>query len=251
MNTIRCNVSLALCCTLFVAGLVMGRAVHAGDLNAIALAGFRSALGVEVDMTSTAPTYLEDGSPCLEPQYRLRFYVNVSPAEGLGFQGLTGLDDQGRVVFAVNYSWQAQGPDMIPHVGFSAASAPGPPIDYFNTPPVQLAWGWHAIELSWRASDPGAANGSMETWVDGVQRVTLTSLDNETMSVETVRWGFVSGTVAPTGSFYLDQFVSQRNDYIGPIEGGALPSPSDWDGDGRDEFMIYRDGAWFVYGPAQ
>jgi hypothetical protein len=74
-------------------------------------------------------------------------------------------------------------------------------------------------ELDWRASTaPGANNGGVTFWTDGVQRANLSTVDNDTRRIEQVRLGAVSGIDNGTrGTYYFDGFESRRTTYIGPV----------------------------------
>jgi hypothetical protein len=76
----------------------------------------------------------------------------------------------------------------------------------------------HFIELYWRASTaPGANNGSLILWIDGVQTATLSGVDNDTTRIERIRLGAVSGIDSGTrGTYYFDAFEARRLTYIGP-----------------------------------
>ena len=52
----------------------------------------------------------------------------------------------------------------------------------------------HKLEIHWRVSSgPGANNGGITFWVDDVQRGNFTNIDNDTLKVDYVQWGAVSG----------------------------------------------------------
>ncbi len=87
-----------------------------------------------------------------------------------------------------------------------------------STPWVTISDAPHVIELQWQAATaPGANNGAIAFWVDGVQRGSVGGLDNDTRRIELVRLGAASGVDAgTTGTYYLDVFESRRQTYIGP-----------------------------------
>ena len=78
--------------------------------------------------------------------------------------------------------------------------------------------GPHSVEWDWQASTAaGTNNGNLTLWIDGAQKASLTSVDNDTRRIDQIQWGAVSGIDASTrGTFYLDAFVSRRQSYIGP-----------------------------------
>ena len=94
----------------------------------------------------------------------------------------------------------------------------------------------HYLETDWKASSaPGANNGVLTFWVDGVQQGTFTTIDNDTRRVDQIRLGATDGVDnGSRGMYYIDAFESRRTSYIGPVA-GLLPEhwmvrlPS-WDG---------------------
>ncbi len=74
------------------------------------------------------------------------------------------------------------------------------------------------IRLEWQASTgPGANNGSMKIYRDGVLARTFSNLDNDTQSVGASWWGAIfmtnggqNGPTPATGHYYFDSFVSTR-----------------------------------------
>ena len=54
-------------------------------------------------------------------------------------------------------------------------------------------------------------------WIDGVQKVSQTTVDNDTRRIDRVKLGVVSGNDTGTrGTEYFDAFESRRQTYIGP-----------------------------------
>ncbi|MEO7837905.1 MAG: hypothetical protein ABIU06_00960, partial [Anaerolineales bacterium] len=73
-------------------------------------------------------------------------------------------------------------------------------------------------EFDWLAATAvGANNGALVFWVDGTQQASLTGVDNDTLRVDRVRLGSITGMDATTsGTYYFDAFESRRQNYIGP-----------------------------------
>jgi hypothetical protein len=73
------------------------------------------------------------------------------------------------------------------------------------------------VEVDWQAASAGGANdGRLDLWVDGATQTGLSGLDNDTLRVDYVRWGAIAQIDAgTTGAFYLDEFESVRQNYIG------------------------------------
>jgi len=60
--------------------------------------------------------------------------------------------------------------------------------------------GWHDIEFVWvGAASSSQADGSLEVWVDGVSIGIAAGVDNDTHTVDEVRFGIVGGVDAGTG----------------------------------------------------
>jgi len=76
----------------------------------------------------------------------------------------------------------------------------------------------HLVEFDWRrATAPGANNGWLIFYIDGVPVNTLAGLDNDGSPVESARLGVMTiKTPAAGGSVLFDQFESRRVRYIGP-----------------------------------
>ena len=75
-----------------------------------------------------------------------------------------------------------------------------------------------AIEVDWRAAtSPGATDGGLTLWLDGIEQAVISAVDNDTRTIDSVRLGAVSGLHNQIrGTCYFDQFESHRATYIGP-----------------------------------
>jgi subtilisin-like proprotein convertase family protein len=77
----------------------------------------------------------------------------------------------------------------------------------------------HVIEVDWQASSgPGADDGTLTFYLDGVLKQTLSGIDSDTQVVNTLKMGFTSRLEGKniSGTFYIDEFVSDSDAYIGP-----------------------------------
>jgi hypothetical protein len=188
--------------------------VHAGTLNVIPGAKYVGGYGLEVIVSDTSPTYVQDDSPIDEVRYRARFYVRLNSLamnatdEYQLFAAKAG--DTTRVLRLTVYH---DGTDR--RLRFTTRLDGGGETAF--TSGIVLADGWRAVEIDWQASSaPGADDGSLDLWVDGAPQTGLSGLDNDTMSIDHVRWGAITGLDAGTsGSFSLDAFESRRAGYIG------------------------------------
>ncbi len=223
--------------SVLVLGALLGAPASAAELNVVAEAAYTGNFGLQVNMNTSTVAYVQDNSPAAEGRYRVRFYANVSPATITGeFDNFRALDGSDNPVVRVTFATDGVRFRTVDGGGTATAG------------PFPIQYGWHAFEFDWQVSSaPGANDGVLDVWIDGVQLTGLTGLDSDGTSVETARWGYLSGT-APTGNFELDDFVSTRDTYIGLADSGP-PVAGDWDGDGVAEILVNRDGVWDIYLP--
>ena len=169
--------------------------------------------------------YVDDWNPVSETRYRARFYFDpnsIQMAENDAFYLFQASSGQtvATLIEMRTYLWEYQVRVLTYNdSGGLTISSWFPISDQF-----------HSIELDWRASTgPGANNGGLTLWIDGVQQVNYTNIDNDTRRVDFVRMGAVSGVDNGTrGSIYFDAFESHHQDYIGPDPNApAPPSPPD------------------------
>ncbi|HEV8240601.1 MAG TPA: VCBS repeat-containing protein [Thermoanaerobaculia bacterium] len=201
--------------------------------------------------TGAAPfAYVQDNTPSGEGAYRVRFYVNTST---MAFTA--GSFD----VFA------AYDPVSDPPAGSSAGTpvlraqlGSGNPrvLNVFGLldaggetaiGPFSIASGWHAIEIEWTRAGAGQNNGHLNLWLDGVAQTGTNGLDNDTHTINTVRWGYVSGSPTFSGRLLIDEFASQRTGQIGLVPFTGQQMAADFDGDGDGDVVLERNGSWLFY----
>jgi len=186
----------------------------AGTLDVTIGARYVGDYGLEIVVDDQSPTYVQDDTPADEMRYRVRFYVRLNPLAMTAtdeFDLFTGFAlDTTPVLRLTVYN---DGTDhmlrFVTREDGGGDTTPGAGI--------VLANGWRAIEIDWQASTaPGADDGFLDLWVDGHPQTGLAALDNDTMSIDNVRWGAIDSIdVGTNGSFYLDAFESRRAGYIG------------------------------------
>ncbi|MBI5841011.1 MAG: hypothetical protein HZB19_13010 [Chloroflexi bacterium] len=90
---------------------------------------------------------------------------------------------------------------------------------YVNTGKYAISNDWHVIEVSWQAgSFAGVNNGAAELWIDDTQMEALAGLDNDTLLINQLRLGAVSGVDTGTaGTMLFDHVTAHRDTYIGPL----------------------------------
>lgn len=183
------------------------------DPSASTTAALVGSFGLRIDVNNNNPVYLSDNTPNAEPRYRVRFMFDpntISMANGnthVIFYGYSGATQVVRVEFrrsAGTYQIQA---------GLRNDGA-----GWTNTGWFTISDAAHAIELDWRAATgPGANDGGLTLWIDGVQQADLIGVDNDTRRIDNAQGGAVTGIDAGTrGIYYFDAFESRRQTYIGP-----------------------------------
>ncbi|MCX7708000.1 MAG: hypothetical protein N2204_08345, partial [Anaerolineae bacterium] len=179
-----------------------------GDLAVTAAAALVGARGLQATINDNNPLYVRDTRPTAETRYRARFHfhpnsiaITVGDSHTL-FAGRQGSTEVFRLLFrraSTGYQLRAQ----IHDDGTS----------YISTGWYTIANAAQVIELRWQAATvPGANNGSLELWISGVLRQTLSGVDNDTCRVDEVRLGPQAGIDPGTrGVLYFDRFESWRS----------------------------------------
>ena len=186
-----------------------------GDLSVNAAAALVGTRGMQALIDSNGAIYVTDDLPNAEMRYRARFYFDpnsIGMASGdshyilIGYAGTS--TNVMRVVFRINNgAYQVRGTLIRDATTWAATS-------FFT-----ISDAVHLIEIDWRAAtQPGANDGGLTLWVDGVQRANLTGIDNDTWRIDRVRLGAVGGIDTGTrGTYYFDAFEARRLTYIGPV----------------------------------
>jgi hypothetical protein len=196
------------------------RAIDGGDLAALPAAAMLGSYGLHAQIDDNNNLALIDGRLNGEKRYRARFYFDphsIVMAQNDNheiFRGFVGtwpavLDMKLRFYngrYQVRVGILNDSTTMRYSAWFDLTDAP------------------HALEVDWQAATaPGANNGSLSFWLDGVLRSQLTGIDNDTRQIDLVRLGAISGIDSGTrGSYYFDAFESRRANYIGPAAGIAI-----------------------------
>jgi hypothetical protein len=187
----------------------------AGNPNTARFAGNCGSLVTLADATAT---FVQDNSPSTEALYRVRFYANargltMSSGEFDLFAAYDGADplpaNPGgnaiiRVTLAPNNT-TSKILKVYTRLDSTSESA---------TSNITFPDGWRSVELDWAKG----ASGHLTVWLDGLQVANLTGLSNNSQSINLVRWGANALDAGTTGTFTLDDFVSQRSGYIGPVQ---------------------------------
>ncbi|MEA3440692.1 MAG: hypothetical protein U9R58_10450, partial [Chloroflexota bacterium] len=185
-----------------------------GDLSVTTDAALVGSYGMQAVIDDNNAIYVTDDSPDGETHYRARFYFDpnsISMANNDNHTIFYALKDVISPVVRVELRYSGGNYQIRVQVRKDFL--------FTNTSYYTISDGEHYIEFDWEAaSSPGANNGELTLWIDGVQKEQLTSIDNDTMYIDRVRLGAVveidSGT---RGTYYLDAFESRTDGYIGPV----------------------------------
>ncbi|MEO7841593.1 MAG: hypothetical protein ABIU06_19810, partial [Anaerolineales bacterium] len=196
--------------------------IDEGDLSVSAEAALSGSQGLRAVIDDLNSVYVRDDSPNAEPRYRGRFYFDpnsISMASGDAHFILKGF--MGTILEVVQMEFR------LSSGGYQVrASLLNDASTWAYTNWFALSDAAHFIEFDWRASTgAGANNGGLTVWIDGAQQIDMPGIDNDTLRVDRIRLGALSGLDTGTrGTYYFDAFTSRRQTYIGPINGTQLPT---------------------------
>jgi RHS repeat-associated protein len=198
-------------------------ATDGGNLSASNASALIGTNGLQAVINDNNSIYLTDWQPYIESHYRARFYFDPN--------SITMADNDAHIIFLAN---NRDGTNLV-QIEFRYKAGDyvvrGNVINDSNgwsySPWVAITDGPQAIEFDWQAATAaGANNGVFTLWVNGVQKYTLTTLDNDTRLVDYAQLGAITGIDTGTrGTEYFDGFVSHRTTSIG-LDANALPTPA-------------------------
>jgi hypothetical protein len=185
-----------------------------GDLSVSAAAVLVGTQGLQLLMNDNHLLYVTDDTPTDESRYRARFYLDpnsLSMAKNRSHVIFAGYNSAGAMTLQIEMRHSGTNYQLRAGLLNDAGSL-------VNTALFSITDAPHFVEIDWRAaSAPGANDGALALWIDGVQQNGVSAVDNDTHRIESVRLGAVSGVDKfVTGTYYLDAFESRRHTYIGP-----------------------------------
>jgi hypothetical protein len=192
-------------------------ATDGGDLVASAAGALSGLLGARALIDDKNGLFVTDESPSDEGRYRARFYLDPTGFDPGELAGTV----RTRVFIAFDEAPQRRLLAVVlrRRLGMYSVMARAR-LDnglQMDTGFVGIAPGPHLIEVDWRrASAPGAADGSLQLWVDGASAGSVGGLANGSAGVDFVRLGALSLKQAASGTLRWDDFESRRRTYIGP-----------------------------------
>ena len=189
-------------------------AIGGGDLSANAAAAMSGAFGMRAVINDNTSIYVVDNTPAAETRYRARFYFDpnsITMTNGNTHYIFYGYSGTSTIVSRIEFRRSSSVYQVRAQISNDGST-------FTSTSFTTITDAPHYIEIDWRASTaPGANNGSLTFWVDGVQSGNITGIDNDTRRIDTIRLGAVAGIDSGTrGTYYYDTFESRRTTYIGP-----------------------------------
>jgi uncharacterized protein YjiK len=196
------------------------RAIDSGDLSVSPAAALVGGNGMQAVLDDNVAIHVTDDRPVAEPRYRARFYfdpnaiVMTSGDTHFILQGFMGTSP---IVLRVEFRF-SNGAYQLRAASLDDATT------WTNSSWFTITDAAHFVEVDWRAATAaGANNGGITLWIDGIQRASLTTVDNDTRRIDRVRLGAVAGIDTGTrGTYYFDAFESRRQTIIGPAAGAQV-----------------------------
>jgi RHS repeat-associated protein len=201
-----------------------------GDLSVAAPAALSGAYGLRAVLNDNTSIYVTDWTPFAERRYRARFHFDsntISMASGDAHYLFYGyLKDTTTGVLRLEF--RSSGGYQV------RAEAATDGSSWSGTSWYSITDAPHYFELDWQASSgPGANNGVLKLWIDGVLKQAISNIDNDTRQIDWLRLGAVSGVDTGTrGTYYFDAFASRRSSYLGQHYENVTATFV-YDGDGR------------------
>jgi hypothetical protein len=194
------------------------------DLS-VGMNGLHGSFSLNSLIDNTTAMYLTDDTANSETAFRSRFYVDpntITMASGDEFSMTSGRASSAST-YHVQLGYYTGTGYRVRSVIYNDAGT----ATYGNWVPVTDSS--HALEVEWKAAtSSGANNGYITFWVDGVQQYSQTGIDNDAKRVDEVRFGAVDSIDTGTsGTFFLDDYVTNTSNYIGTIEAATDVSFSD------------------------
>ena len=184
-----------------------------GDLSASPSAAMLGSYGLQAVIDDNNPLYVTDDTPSAEARYRARFYFDpssITMSNGDTLYLLYGHAGTSTAVLRIDFRFYNSSYQL-------RASQITDGATWRNTNWFNIEKSPHFIELDWRAATaPGANDGGLSLWIDGVEQTPLTGTDNDTRRIDRVQLGLASVDSGTRGTFFFDAFESRKQNYIGP-----------------------------------
>ena len=187
-----------------------GAITGGGRLRVHPAAALEGSVGLLVLVLGPQPLFLVDSSPENEQLYIVSFSIDpnsVSMANGDSHTILSARDDVGaeQLRVALRYVGGADRYQIMVMARLDTGNYRFASAFFIPDAPSE-------VEIEWQAaSAPGANDGRVATWSDGVLQHDLSVFDNDQASIDEARFGPSMGIDPNTrGAYFLDDFQSFR-----------------------------------------
>jgi hypothetical protein len=189
-----------------------GKKTDSGDLAVAAFAALEGARGIRVRIDDNTPIYLVDDSTVGEVSYKAKFLFDpnsIRMADGDAHTIFLGQDLRGSTYVAaliVQLRKVASGYQLRAGARQDQGVVPA----WINTRWFAITDQSHQIEVEWDTSQSaGMNNGQLAFSIDSIERDNFFTLDNDTIRIDRVLLGAVSGIDTTTrGVYFFDLFES-------------------------------------------
>ena len=177
--------------------------------------------GLQAELDDNNSIYVSDDTPSAMPEYRMRFIFDpnsIQMDDGDAFIIFNAANSSSTEVVRVELR-------ILQGVYQLRVALLDDDGNWTNGSWINVTDAAHLIELKWSASTAANENdGSLTLWLDDVQRASLTGIDNDTLRIDDINLGVVSGVdVGTRGTLYFDAFISGRP--LDPSDIGPSSSP--------------------------
>lgn len=183
-----------------------------GDLAVTATAALEGSRGMRVRIDDNTSIYVQDRTPTNERSYKAKFLFDpnsIRMADGDVHTIFLGQDlRSGTYVAALQVKLRKTASGY--QLRASARQDQGVTPTWINTRWFAITDKSHEIEVEWDASQSaGVNNGQLSFSIDSIERDNFFTLDNDTMRIDRVLLGAVSGIDTTTrGVYFFDLFES-------------------------------------------
>jgi hypothetical protein len=198
--------------------------IDGGDLAVAPGAASDGLFGMQANIDDATPIYVVDLTPACEKRYRARFYFDPNSVviASLDFCTLfTAYHSASTELIKIDLRYV----NNVLYTGYQVRCYTL--HDSWHKSDDVKSWrttAWYSIsdalhyfEFDWQAATAkGLDSGHLTFWIDGVLRINITDIDNDTRCVDWIALGITGGLDPGTsGVCFFDDFVSRRTTYIG------------------------------------
>ncbi len=168
-------------------------------------AAYLGGYGLGAIVEDKHPMFVQDDSPAAETSYRARFYLLVKSLTANPYKGMGLLLGSGTgKSFQVFAGWDGAQHVIVARVGEDHGAWTW--TSYYVIPTND----WVLVEIDWTiATGDGNNDGFFSLYLDGVLKEVVPSLDNDAVSVDSVKLGPFYVSPGVTGIIGFDAFSSE------------------------------------------